>query len=183
MKKIIFIASLPLLMGAYACGGNHAARQKALEASCGAICDELNGAWIVTVSPGISTMVACSDPRSDQTQVTFPTDATGLGEVTFSLSPPGNVVEFHSAEAPERIAGTVDPATLAITFDLPDGQGNAIRCSGTLEKFSNPAGSEGWTAATSCDTGTVGAAQCRLDPPMKISLLIQRILPVGSPSP
>ena len=153
----------------------------ALDSSCGAICDELRGAWIATVTPGSAAMVACSDLHADQTPVTFPTDALGLGEVDLSLAASGKLVEFHSAAAPARIAGTVDPATLAITFDLQDGQGSAIRCSGLLERFTNPAGSEGWTAATRCDTGTVGAVECHLDPPMQVSLLVQRILPEGSP--
>jgi len=181
MKKMILIAGVPLLMGASACAGDRGSRQLALDASCGAICDELQGAWIATVTPGSAATTACSDPRADQTPVTFPTGALGLGEVDLSLSASGKVVEFHSAAAPPRIAGTVDPATLAITFDLHDGQGSAIRCSGLLERFTNPGGSEGWTAATRCDTGTVGAVECRLDPPMQASLLVQRILPEGSP--
>jgi hypothetical protein len=128
-------------------------------------------------------LTGCSDPAADGTAVTFPTDAVGLGEVTVAASPSGQGVEFHGTGSPVLIAGTVDPASFDVQFDLRDEQGKGIHCTGVLQKFVNPSGAEGMTTRADCDAGSAGAAECRLDPPVKASLLIQRILPEGTPSP
>jgi len=126
-------------------------------------------------------MAACSDPSSDGTTVIFPTEAMGLGEVEVTRSSSGQEVEFRSTGSQVKIAGTVDPASFGVVFDLRDDQGRGIHCTGTLEKFTNPGGSEGMSARADCNTGFTGTSACRIDPPMNASLLIQRILPEGTP--
>jgi hypothetical protein len=175
MRRLILIAALPLLIGGQA-------RESAPVHPCGAICDELAGAWSVTVAPTRSVMSSCTDPGADRTLVTFPSEAIGLGEVKIVSSSSGTSVEFRSEGPPIRIAGILDGSTLAVRFDLHDGRGKEIACSGVLRKFTNPGGSSGWAAATACESGKVGAAACRLDPPVKVALLVQRILMEGAPS-
>ena len=184
MHRLIVIVSLPILLAASSCTRDHGAagHGPGLDSTCGAICEELGGAWSVTVTPASTITRSCSDSQADRTGVTFPTEAIGLGEMSITPSPDGSQVEFRNATAPERISGTLDPRSLGITFDLMDGQGNAIRCSGTLQKFDNPAGSQGWSTRTTCDSGLIGTVECRLDPPVNAALLVQTILMVP-PSP
>jgi hypothetical protein len=182
-RMILLAATLPLLLGVSGCSRDRAGRDMALNADCGAICDELGaGAWSVTVTPPSTVMTACSKPGADHTAVNFPATAIGMGEMAIAPAPSGHGVEFHSAAAPERITGTLDPDTLAVQFELRDDQGDAIRCAGTLQKFSS-AGSQGWTAQTACRTGFVGAADCTLDPSVSAALVVQTILPEPPPSP
>jgi len=125
-------------------------------------------------------MVACSDSRADGKAAAFPPEAIGLGEVQISC--PGPSIEFRSARPPVRISGIFEPATLGVRFDFQDGQGSGIRCSGILRKFANPAGAEGWVSQAACASGTAGTAQCRLNPPVRVTLLVQRFLMERDPS-
>ena len=179
---MILLVSLPSLLAWSACrGAGGEGGITPLNTPCGAVCDELSGAWSATVQPSSSMMIACSDPQVNQTTVTFPSDAIGLGEVEISRSNSGRAVEFQSTSSPFQIAGTVDLDTFGVIFTLGDGGGLSVRCAGLLQKFSNPAGSEGFSAQTNCDIGSVGSAECQLDPPMKTALLIQRILMEAPP--
>ncbi|HEU5181207.1 MAG TPA: hypothetical protein VFW45_10455 [Candidatus Polarisedimenticolia bacterium] len=184
MRCLMVIVSLPLLLGASSCTRDHGAAGVGLglDSTCGAICDELGGAWSVTVTPASTMTTSCSNPRADRTAVTFPTEAIGLGEMSIRQTPGRSQIEFRTASAPERISGSLDPTSLGITFVLMDGQGNAIRCTGTLQKFANPAGSQGWSARTTCDSSLVGTVECRLDPPVNAALTVQTILMEAPPT-
>jgi len=182
MRRFILIVALPLLMGTHARQSVAASGEPAPLPPCGSICDELAGAWSVTVAPPTSVMVTCADPKADRTAVTFPSEAIGLGEVKVAPSRSGPLIELRSAGSSVRIVGSLDPGTMGLRFELQDRRGKALRCSGILRKFTNPSGSEGWVGQTTCESGTAGSAVCRLEPSVKVTLLVQRILMEGAPS-